>query len=296
MTGNAAPDRFTITAKGPFSLAESAGFAFIDRPAGAREPVMRLGFCRDDTWEPTGVLLTQPGTAVEAQGDPAVRDQVARMLALDVDASSFAAVGQRDPVIGRLQGAAPGLRPPLLHSAYEAAAWCILAARRTAAQARGMRARLAEQAGTVLDVEGEQVICLPPPELLLRAAPVRGLDEVRLDRLHGVARAALDGRLDTSALRALDPDDARDQLEKLAGIGPFSSAIIVVRALGHTDVMAGTLTELLERVGQLYGLGHRASPGELAEIAQVWSPWRTWAQVHIRAVSDRLSADRAATE
>lgn len=139
------------------------------------------------------------------------------------------------------------------------------------------------------------MICLPPPEVLLHATPVPGLDQVRLDRLHGVARAALDGWLDTAALRAMEPDDARSQLEKVVGIGPFSSAIIVVRALGHTDVMAGTITELLDRVGQLYGLGHPASPDELADIAQVWSPWRTWAQVDIRAVGDRLSVDAVRT-
>lgn len=282
---------FTITPRGPFTLAESAGFAFIDREAGTREPVLRLAFCRDGSWEPTCVLVTQQDVTVQVEGDSRVRQQVERILALDVDSSGFADVGRRDPVIGRLQAAAPGLRPPLLHSAYEAAVFCILAARRSTAQARAMRARLARQAGTVLTVAGQQVICLPPPADLVHADPVPGMDPVRLQRMRAVAQAALDGALDTAALRAIPPDEARSQLERLPGIGPFSSAIIVVRGLGHTDVMAGVVTELNDRVGQLYGLGHPATPDELDRISAAWSPWRTWAQVHIRAVGPRLRTD-----
>lgn len=285
---------YTIVPRGPFHLAESAGFAFIDREPGTAEPFsMRLAFCRDGSWEPTGILVTQDGSTVGVHGESRDRVQVERILGLDVDASSFAEVGTRDPVIGRLQAAAPGLRPPQLHSAYEAAAFCILTGRRSAAQARRMRAELANHAGTVLDVAGEPVTCLPPPSYLLDPEPVAGLDKVRRQRLQSVAQAALDGRLDTAALQAMPPADARTQLEQLPGIGPFSSAIIVVRALGHTDFMTGTITELNNTVGQLYNLGHPATPGELAVISSAWSPWRTWSQLYVRSVSPRLAASRA---
>lgn len=192
-------------------------------------------------------------------------------------------------MIGRLQAAAPGLRPPQLHSAYEAAAFCVLAARRSAAQARRMRTQLADRADTILDIAGQAVVCLPPPAYLIDPEPVPGLDPVRRQRLHAVAQAALDGRLDTDALAAMPPADARTHLEQLPGIGPFSSAIIVVRALGHKDFMAGTITELNTSVGALYDLGHPASPHELDDISRAWSPWRTWAQLYIRSVSRRLS-------
>lgn len=218
------------------------------------------------------------------------RPQVQRILGLDVDATSFVDVGARDPIIGRLQSVAPGLRPPQLHSAYEAAAFCILNARRSSAQARRMRMHLAQQAGTVLDIAGRTVACLPPPAYLVDPDPVSGLDPVRRDRLQGVAQAALDGKLDTVTLAALPPTDARTELQQLPGIGPFSSAIIVVRSLGHTDYMAGTITELNETVGHLYDLGHSATPDELADISAAWSPWRTWCQLHVRSGASRLSA------
>jgi 3-methyladenine DNA glycosylase/8-oxoguanine DNA glycosylase len=61
------------------------------------------------------------------------------------DASS--GVGRRDPVIGRLQEAAPGLRPMLFYSPYEAAAWAILSARRPQRQMAEVRQRLSEDTG-----------------------------------------------------------------------------------------------------------------------------------------------------
>lgn len=283
---------FTIAPRGPFSLAESAGFAYIDRDRPPPEPALRLAFCRDGSWAPIGVSVTHRGDTVQVHAAAGDRPQVERVLSLDVDASSFADVGARDPVIGRLQAAAPGLRPPLMHSAYEAAVFCILTARRSSAQARRMRALLAEAAGTVLDVDGDAMTCLPPPAYLVDPAPVAGLDPVRRSRLQAVAQAALDGRLDTSELSALPPEQARARLEQLPGIGPFSSAIIVVRALGHTDVLAGPITELNSRVGELYDLGHDATPDELDRIALAWSPWRTWAQLYIRSVSQRPDAPR----
>lgn len=282
---------YTIVPRGPFRLDESAGFAFIDREPGALEAgSMRFAFCRDGTFEAVGVHITQDAEAVRVTGQAGDRAQVERILGLDVDATGFPDVGSRDLVIGRLQAAAPGLRPPQLHSAYEAAVFCILTARRSSTQARRMRARLAEQAGTVLDVAGQPVVCLPPPAYLVDPDPVPGLDTVRRQRLQAVAKAALDGLLDTHELAALPPADARARLEQLPGIGPFSSAIVVSRALGHKDYLAGPITELNATVGQLYGLGHPASPGELGEIAGAWTPWRTWCQLHVRSVTPRLVA------
>lgn len=282
---------FTIVPQGPFHLDESAGFAFIDRDTGVLEASsMRLAFCRDGTFEPVAVHVTLQTEAVRVAGHARDRSQVERILGLDVDATGFTDVGSRDPVIGRLQAAAPGLRPPQLHSAYEAAVFCILTARRSSAQARRMRARLAEQAGTVLDVDGQPVVCLPPPSYLVDPDPVPGLDTVRRQRLQAVAQAALDGLLETADLAALPPADARARLEQLPGIGPFSSAIVVSRALGHKDYLAGPITELNASVGQLYDLGHPATPQELAEIAGPWSPWRTWCQLHVRSVTPRLAA------
>ena len=56
------------------------------------------------------------------------------------------------PVIGRLHAAAPGLRPPLFYSPYEAAMWSVLSARRPAAQMAVVRDRFSRAHGRVFNL------------------------------------------------------------------------------------------------------------------------------------------------
>src|ERR1039457_4775212 len=110
---------FTITPRGPFSLAEAAAFGFGQRDAQGRDGCMRLAFCLDGYQAHVGVEVRQapPGDtgAAEVHGmfrgpadvDPdAVRRQVARVLSLDHDGAEFLRVGERGPVIRRVQPAA----------------------------------------------------------------------------------------------------------------------------------------------------------------------------------------------
>jgi DNA-3-methyladenine glycosylase II len=127
---------FTIVPSGTYSLRESAEFGFGGRSADRYDGVMRLAFCLDGYRSQVGVELRQDKAGVHgvvhgsnAAELPAVRDQVARVLSLDQDATGFVEVGRRDPVIAALLEVAPGLLPPLFYSPYEAAVWSVISGR-----------------------------------------------------------------------------------------------------------------------------------------------------------------------
>ena len=131
---------FVIRPRGPFSL-RMATMGFGHRHEDHFDGVMRLAFCLDgDGYRRPRRRRRSPRTpAGRLHGGgrgfrPAVVAQVARVLSLDHDGDVFDQIGRRDPVIGRLQEAAPGLRPPLFYSPYEAAAWAVLSARRSSRQ------------------------------------------------------------------------------------------------------------------------------------------------------------------
>jgi DNA-3-methyladenine glycosylase II len=292
---------FTIEPQGEFSLRESVEFGFGQRHSEVYAGVMRLAFVLDGAGgagggpyrDQVGVVLRQDDAgvhgAVSGEGDvDGVRAQVARVLSLDVDGRGFADVGRRDPVIGRLQQLAPGLRPPQFYSPYEAAVWSVLSARRPARQMAEVRARLSAEHGRTFTLDGVELAALPTPEQLLAVDQVDGLTEEKVERMHGVAHAAQDGRLDPVALAAMEPADALAQVQTIKGIGPFYAELIVVRSLGLPDALPGNETRLLGLVGQLYGRGDAVTPAELAEIAEHWRPFRTWAAVLIRAATSRL--------
>jgi DNA-3-methyladenine glycosylase II len=294
--------RFTITPLGEFSLAESAMFGFGQRmrPAGVGtrdqqfDGVMRLAFCLDGGYlDQVGVELRQDAGGVHAvvHGDGAldvIQAQVARVLSLDHDARGYEAVGERDPVIARLQRAAVGLRPPLFYSPYEAAVWAMLSARRPGWQMSRIRTELSEAHGAVFELAGERLGALPTPTQLLAIESFPGIDADRLDRMHGAARAALNGQLDVDRLQSLGPEEAMADVQRIKGIGPFYAGLIVIRATGFTDVLPSNEPKALELVRDLYGLAAIPSPAEFEAIAEAWRPWRTWATVLLRAAGPRV--------
>jgi DNA-3-methyladenine glycosylase II len=186
----------------------------------------------------------------------------------------------------------PGLRPPLFHSPYEAAAWSILSARRPPRQMAVVRDRLAAEHGRVFEVAGGQVAAFPRPEALLAVESLPGLPDNKLARLHAVARAAVEGLLDVQRLRALGPEEAHVQLQTLPGIGPFYASLIVLRAVGFTDVPVTDEPLALELMGWLYGLGRPATPADVLQLSAPWRPWRTWTTVLLRAAGPGLVAEQ----
>jgi DNA-3-methyladenine glycosylase II len=294
-----APRAFTIVPEGPFSLREAATFGFGQRLDTSWDGVMRLAFCVDGYADQAGVEVRQDDRGVHCvvAGDvdiDDVRRQVERVLSLDYDGSAFTHIGDRDPVIARLLAAAPGLRPPLFYSPYEAAAWAVLSVRRVPKQMDAVRRRLSEAHGATFELAGERVAAFPTPDQLLVVDAFPGISADRLTRLHGVARAALDGVLDVSRIHALGPKAAMADLQRINGIGPFYSALIVIRASGFADVLPRDEPKALALVGELYGLGSPATAEQLSEIAEAWRPYRTWVTVLIRAATSRLSESPAA--
>lgn len=295
---------FTLTPQGPFSLRELALFGFGYRHDDAFDGTMRMAFVTDDYAHQAAVAVTQVGSTVQVEvsgagdhGGPgnhggadeqAVLAQVARVLSLDHDGRVFAEIGRRDPVIGRLQQAAPGLRPPQFYSAYDAAAWAVLSARRPAQQMAEVRRRLSETHGATFSVGGRTVAAFPTPAQLLEVTEFDGLNGQKLDRLHAIASAALSGELDTAALAREDPDAAMARMRQLPGIGPFYAALIVIRGCGRADVLPDNEPRSLDIAGRLYGFGRPVTPDELRELARNWQPMPTWALVLIRAAGHRI--------
>jgi DNA-3-methyladenine glycosylase II len=283
----------TITPLGAFSLRESAVFGFGQRDAQRFDGVMRLAFVLDDLRTPVGVAVRQSGDSVEVEYDgtddgEAVRRQVSRLLSLDHDGRDFEAVAERDPVIARLQAVAPGLRPPLFHSPYEAAVWAVLSARRPARQMAQVRQRLSEGHGAIFTVAGEQLAALPTPQALVDVASFPEIPDEKMARIRGVAEAALAGRLDADRLLSLGPEAATADLQSIKGIGPFYASLVVIRATGFTDVLPVDEPMLRGLVTSLYQLDSPCSSDRLAAIAEPWRPFRTWASVLIRAAGSRL--------
>jgi DNA-3-methyladenine glycosylase II len=293
-------DSHEIVPHGPFSLQAAAGFGFGPTEGRASEwdGVMRLVFAVDGGTGHAGMLLRQPEPdgpvtvemSLDGDADPEiVLAQAARTLSLDHDGNAFAELGTRDPVLGALQQAHPGQRPVLFPSPYEAAAWSIISARRPSAQGAKVRSRLGARLGATFNLDGYEEHAFPQPDRLLEIdGEFPGLNADKVDRLHGVARAALTGDLDVARLHELGPERAHEEVQKITGIGPFYATLVVVRGSGFADALV-TVPEpkLLAHAAHFYKPDGPPTLEWLTELAEQWRPFRTWATVLIRLAGSR---------
>ena len=285
---------------GPFDLREVAMLGFGHRDERSFDGVMRMAFCLDGDYErQVGVEAKQLGSRLEVlmqpAGDPlsgaevgALGKQVARVISLDHDGEAFHQLCLADPVLAKVHARAPGFRPALFYSPYEAALWSIISARRARTQGITLRARMSEMYGAGFDLSGIRTLCVPTPSAVLEMESVPGLPADRLPRLHAVAEAAQRGELDAERLRSMPPEDAQAELQRMPGIGPFYSSLIVIRACGHAD--APSLGEPRSRaaIQAAYGVDHELSDAELLALAETWRPFRTWVTVMMRALGSGL--------
>ena len=283
---------FELVPLGGYSLRESAGFndAWHEAPSegGKTEGHLHLAFLSDRSWTPAGVCLTQDSGGVvkgtvygEARVDE-TRAQTARILSLDVDGREWPAVGERDPVVGRVQRMFPGFRPVNWSNAYEAAAWCLISSRIAMRQAQGVKDRMCRELGAPVDIHGHRLWCFPDPDVLTRMNSFKGLFGRKVEYLNGLGHAAVLGELDTETLRALPREEALERLKRIKGIGEFGSQLVRLRALSAVDELPTAEPRLLEAMRMAYSLTHEPDVSDLHRVAEGWRPYRMWVAVSLR--------------
>ncbi len=260
-------------------------------PTAAAESIIRLAFPLDGDFEPVAVALHLEDGALlgEVAGSErieAVAAQVARVFSLDMDGSGYPELARRDVALAPVMAALPGLRPVCFTSPYETAAWAILSARISMAQAARVQDRLIADLGVRLRVAGADVWSFPTPERLLELRELPGTAPEKVVRLHSVARAALDGILDPARLRVLGDEAGPASLRTIRGIGPFWSSGIYLRGCGIADVFPDEPLAIAA-LGHLHGLGDRPDPAAVRRLTDAYAPYRMWVCFLLRVAAGR---------
>jgi DNA-3-methyladenine glycosylase II len=283
---------FELPVHGPFSLAAAMDFAG-GFPAGiggggVGDRSITMAFPIEGVEASAAVKLWQDASgSVRARTDvpeelvEAAARQAARSLSLDHDGTGWPDVGDRDPVIGELQRQYGFLRPVCFYSAYEAVTSFVIGHRISRVQGASIKRALSAELGDRPTIEGVEVRAFPRPSRLLELERVKGLSDEKVRRLHALARAALDGRLDTERLRALPAEEALAELRTLPGVGPFTADSVLYRGCGVVDGLPASDDLTREVVGDLYGQAD-VSRATLEARADGWRPYRMWAVVLLR--------------
>jgi DNA-3-methyladenine glycosylase II len=294
---------FELVPVGPFSLGASAAFLEGFSPAayrGAEAGHLHLAFVPDGEAAAGGVCLRQPDEVVVGEvfgdADPgAVRDQVVRILSLDVDGIGFPEVGRRDPVVGGLQARWPGLRPVGFFSPYEAAAWALIGHRIQIVQAARVKRRMADELGEAVDIHGDRRHAFPGPARLADLEGFRGLSARKVANLRALGVEAMEGRLDGAWLRGIPREQALKELKQLPGIGNFSAELVLLRGAADPDHMPLHEPRLARGAAIAYGLDEPPDLDWLEERAEAWRPYRTWVVLLLRVLLETETGEIGGT-
>jgi len=90
-----------------------------------------------------------------------------------------------------------------------------------------------------------------------------------------LARALVSGDLDLSALAALSDTEVRAHLERVTGIGPWTSHIYLLMVLGRPDIWPPGDLALYKAVQDLKGLDAPPTRDEFIALGDAWRPWRS---------------------
>jgi AraC family transcriptional regulator, regulatory protein of adaptative response / DNA-3-methyladenine glycosylase II len=195
-----------------------------------------------------------------------------QLLDLDADTCAITAALAADDVLAPLVAARPGLRVPGAYDGFELAVRAVLGQQVSVPAASTLTGRLAARFGTRLaEPVGCPSVVFPAPADLAEAdLSGLGLTAARQATLRELATAVASGELALD--HGADPEETAARLSELPGIGPWTVAYILMRAVGDPDAFPATDLGLRRALRDL---------GCQATRAERWRPWRAYAAVHL---------------
>jgi 3-methyladenine DNA glycosylase/8-oxoguanine DNA glycosylase len=180
---------------------------------------------------------------------------------LDADPRPITAHLAKSRLLKKIVGKHPGLRVPRCWDPFELAIRAMLGQQVTVKGASTLAGRLVTRFG-------------PPEASILAGADLAaiGLPKARAESMRGFARAVCDQRIRLDG--AESSQETIGRMCELPGIGPWTANYIAMRALGDPDAFPASDLGLLKAA-------RASSARQLAELAERWRPWRSYAAMYL---------------
>ena len=166
-------------------------------------------------------------------------------------------------------------------SPFECLVWAILGQQITLAFAYKMKRALVERYGESLDHAGRTYWLFPEAARLAEADPgrpardpVQPPEERLRPRLAGLVA---EDRIAWDEIAARPTEEAITALTALRGVGRWTAEYVLMRGLGHPDVIPAADVGLQSAIGRAYGLERKATEAEVRALAERWAPHRSYA-------------------
>jgi 3-methyladenine DNA glycosylase/8-oxoguanine DNA glycosylase len=277
-------------ARDPGNLAERVSGATYRRffPLGARQVALSL------TLRPGRCEVAVQGTLAPAQ-KLALHGRLVRFLGLEQPLAAFYRAVRDDAVMAPIVGSLRGARIQQVPSLWEALCWAIIGQQINLAFAYRLRNRFIAlgngqtvsdadaAAGSAANGDGDGAAPLEPlpfpgPEQVLRipqpAWRIAQFSRQKTAYLQGLAHAFADGTLAEEAIDAAETSAAEATLRAVRGLGPWSVAYGLLRALGRVDALPVGDAGLRAALRHHYALPAPPDPRQQEALMEPFRPYR----------------------
>ena len=236
--------------------------------------------------------LDAPELALELQGPELSPDdvesatgRVSWLLGVDQGLAPFYELGRADQAMAGLVEQFYGLHLPHTASVFEALVLAVLGQQISTSVARIIRTLLIETFGPSAEFDGEIYYAFPRPASIWASSPAElhtmKLTQRKSEYVHGLAGSALDPEMGLERLEELTDGEIVEKLVALRGVGMWTAQWALIRAVGRPDALPLGDLALRRVVSRLFMDGEDVNDAKVEEIAQRWSPYRTYATVYL---------------
>jgi DNA-3-methyladenine glycosylase II len=137
---------------------------------------------------------------------------------------------------------------------------------------------------------------LSTPSESLRAI---GLSNAKVSYVHNVARFAIEQGMDHRRLAKMTDEEVIEYLTRIKGVGRWTAEMLLMFGLGREDVFAVDDLGIQNAMIRLYKLDRtdkKTFREDLLRISKKWSPYRTYACLHLWHWKDNSPAPAAPTK
>ena len=120
-----------------------------------------------------------------------------------------------------------------------------------------------------------------------------GLSNAKAQYVHNVAQFAVEQGLDHKTLHKMDNEAVIAYLTQIKGVGRWTAEMLLMFSLGREDIFAIDDWGVQNAMIQIYRLDptdKKALRAELLRISAKWSPYRTYACMHLWRWKDNAPA------
>ena len=236
--------------------------------------------------------LDAPELALELQGPElspddveSATDRVSWLLGVDQGLAPFYELARADQAMAGLVEQFYGLHLPHTASVFEALVLAVLGQQISTSVARIIRTLLIETFGPSAEFDGETYYAFPRPASIWASSPAElhtmKLTQRKSEYVHGLAGSALDPEMGLERLEELTDREIVEKLVALRGVGMWTAQWALIRAVGRPDALPLGDLALRRVVSRLFMDGEDVNDAKVEEIAQRWSPYRTYATVYL---------------